>query len=126
MKRIAALFFIILALAGCASRSQIREDNPLKEVSNLYNRNFLVAVPTYAGNLICGAPFLLVSGGIDSIYPGTRTEVYYKVIDGIWLVPASICGVITGTLFIPVSYACGEDPWVFDFKSTTNQGWSCK
>jgi len=125
MKRLLTLLFIVLALAGCASRSQISEESPIKGVSNLYNRNFVVAAPTYAGNLVCGTPFLLLSMGVDSIYPGTRTETYYEVTNAIWYVPASICGVITGTIFIPFSYICDEDPWVFDFKTVSNRRWSC-
>lgn len=51
MKYAAFLLSIFFIVTGCASRSQISEDNPIKLISNLYNRNFIVAAPTYVGNL---------------------------------------------------------------------------
>lgn len=125
MKLIALLLCSSLALAGCASRSQIRDDNPIKEVSNLYNRNFVVAAPTYVGNLICGAPFFLLAGAIDTVHTGAASETYYNTINNVYLVPASVCGAITGAVFVPISYICAESPWDFDFKHTRNQSWSC-
>jgi hypothetical protein len=120
------LSLLIVMQIGCASRSQIREDNPIKEVSNLYNRNFVVAAPTYVGNVVCGAPFLLISGLIDSAVTGKRSKAYYDRINNLYLVPASVCGAITGLLFVPFSYLCDESPWIFDFKSTQNQTWKCR
>ncbi len=125
MKLATVVLSLCLAVSGCASRSQIRDDNSIKVVSNLYNRNFVVAAPTYFGNLVCGAPFFLISGAIDALYPGKRSEPYYSFINNVYLVPASACGAATGAVFIPFSYLCNESPWDFDFKSIRNQSWKC-
>jgi hypothetical protein len=125
--RLSALFLCLCGLlSGCASRSQIREDNPIRPAADLYNRNFVVAAPTYAANLVCGAPFFLLSAGIDSVYLGERTENYYQFINNVYLVPAVICGAVAGAAFVPISYACGEHPWDFDFKTIRSRSWACR
>lgn len=110
---------------GCASRSMIDEENPIKGVSNLYNRNFIVAAPTYAANIICGTPFLLLTAGIDAIYPFKKNESYAKVTNNLYFVPASVCGAVIGAPFIPLSYACEESAWDFNFKVSRNMSWDC-
>ncbi len=126
MKYAALLLSVCLAITGCASRSQISEDNPIKSISNLYNRNFIVAAPTYAGNIICGAPFFLIATAVANIHVTNKTETYTRFVNNIYFIPASICGTITGAIFIPVSYICKELPWDFDFKTTRNQSWNCE
>lgn len=137
--------YIILSLllgfsfSGCASRSMIDNDNPIKPINNLYNRNFIVAQPTYIGNLICGTPFLLLSTAVssgtnfinDTIYPEEKyrhkhSESYFKFINNIYFVPASICGAIVGAPFIPLSYICDESPWDFNFKFSKNMSYDCR
>lgn len=125
MKFTAVMLSVFLVVSGCASRSQIQDDNPIKGISNLYNRNFVVAVPTYFGNLVCGTPFFFISGGIDAIYSGKRSDAYYNSINNAYLVPASVCGAATGAVFIPFSYLCAESAWDFDFKVVRNQSFSC-
>jgi hypothetical protein len=114
-----------VSFSGCASRSMISKENPIKGVSNLYNRNFVVAAPTYAGNIICGIPFLLLSEGITTVYPFEKNDAFTKVINNIYFVPASICGAVIGTPFIPLSYACDESAWDFDFMFIRNMSWDC-
>jgi len=126
MRTTALLLAMTLAFLGCASRSQINDDNPLKTASNLYNRNFVVAVSTYVGNIVCGAPFFFLSGAFDALYKGERTESYYTAINNFYVVPASACGAITGALFIPFSYGCKESPWDFGFKIKRNMSWACR
>ncbi|HUX90764.1 MAG TPA: hypothetical protein VMV48_08750 [Gallionellaceae bacterium] len=126
MRVIAILLCLCCIFTGCASRSQIREDNQIKSAADLYNRNFVVAAPTYAGNLFCGAPFFLLSSGIDAIYFGERTESYYKFINNVYFIPASVCGAIVGAVFVPVSYVCDEHPWDFDFKTVRSRTWECR
>lgn len=115
-----------LVLVGCASRSRFEEDKPVKPITDLYNRNFVVAAPTAVGNIICGAPFFLMSGAFDALYKGKREESYYRALNTFYFVPAAACGAITGTLFIPFSYACKEDPWRFGFNTTSNVSWGCR
>jgi hypothetical protein len=124
-KQVIGIMITMLLMTGCASRSQIKEENPIKGISNLYNRNFIVAAPTYVGNLICGVPFFFLSAGIDTVYPGKKSETYFNVINNIYFIPSSICGVATGSLFIPFSYACEESPWDFDFQTSRNQSFDC-
>jgi hypothetical protein len=112
-------------LAGCASRSYTKSHSFLSPIINLYNRNFIVAAPTRVGNYVCGSPFFFLSGGIDALFSyKAHSETYYGVINGIYILPANICGAITGTLFIPISYVCPENPWYEDF-STYYRETSC-
>jgi hypothetical protein len=113
-------------MAGCASRSALEKDNPIKPVADLYNRNFVVAAPTLAGNVICGAPFLALSTGMAAVYSGERSERYYRTINNVHVLPAAICGAITGAVFVPVSWVCAEDPWDLDFKTIRRMGWACR
>ena len=126
MRKWLYLLALICLLGGCASRSQITEDNPLKPAADLYNRNFLVAAPTYAANLVCGAPFMALSFGVDAIYPWPKGETYTRTINNIYFVPASICGAVIGAPFIPISYLCEEHPWDFDFKVIRSRTWACQ
>lgn len=116
---------IALTCAGCASRSALRDDNPIKPVADQYNRNFIVAAPTALGNAVCGAPFFLLSSAADALYRGERSEAYYSGINNFYLVPASACGAVTGAVFVPLSYVCDETPWDFDFHSSRQMGWRC-
>jgi hypothetical protein len=125
IKQAIGIMITMLLMTGCASRSQIKEENPIKGISNLYNRNFIVAAPTYVGNLICGTPFLLLSSGIGAVYPGQKSETFFNVINNVYFIPASICGMATGSIFIPFSYACEESPWDFDFQTSRNQSFDC-
>jgi len=96
----------------------------MRPAFDLYNRNFVVAAPTFVGNAICGAPFFLIAGGADALISGEKSETYYNVINGIYLVPATICGFATGTAFIPFSFICEEDPWDFGFQ-LGRVNWNC-
>lgn len=126
MKRAGVVCVVLALVAGCASRSQIAADNPVKPVADLYNRNFVVAAPTYAANLVCGAPFLVLSFGIDAVYPGTKGDGYGRFINNVYFVPAAVCGAVVGAPFIPISHVCDEHPWDFDFKTTRSQSWACR
>jgi hypothetical protein len=117
---------LCLHLAGCASRSGLEADNPIKPAADLYNRNFIAAAPTLAGNLLCGAPFLLLSTGIAGLYTGKRSDSYYRAVNNVHVVPATLCGALTGALFVPLSFVCPQDPWDFDFKTVRNMPWQCK
>lgn len=110
MKSQIILLCLNLVVAGCASRSQIHDDHPLKGISNLYNRNKMVAIPTFVGNAICGAPFALLSTGFDAVYVGKKTKTYHSIINNVFFIPASACGAVTGLPFIPFSYAFDESP----------------
>jgi hypothetical protein len=124
MKLFFRIFVSCLILSGCASRDFIRQ-NALSPAINLYNRNFIVSAPTKVGNYICGAPFFLISSGIDSIAPDkARNENYYSFINGIYTVPATLCGAIMGVVFVPISYVCPENPWYENAKSYYRE-WSC-
>ena len=111
------LVILILLLTSCASRGSIDKDNPIKPVTNLYSRNYIVAAPTLVGNTICGVPFYLLTSLVGAIYPGEKSDTYYSVMNGIVMVPASVCGVITGSVFVPVSYVCDENPWEINWRS---------
>ena len=50
----------------------------------------------------------------DGIYQGEKSNPYTSVIC------TSFCDVITGTLFIPISYACDRDPWEIGYTAKTN------
>ena len=103
---------MLMVLSSCASRSYTNDHNFINPFFNLYNRNYIVAAPTLIGNVICGAPFFFLAGGLDSLSPhNAPSEFYYGVINGIFILPASICGAMTGTLFVPISYLCPENPW---------------
>ncbi len=117
---------LVLAGAGCASRSALRDDNPIKPLADQYNRNAVVAAPTALGNAVCGAPFFLLSGAIDAVYSGVRSERYYRGINNLYLVPAAACGALTGAVFVPLSYACDEAPWDFDFHAVRQLSWRCR
>lgn len=119
------LTILFLLLSGCSSRSVFDEDNPVKPISNLYNRNFIVATPTAVGNAICGAPFLLVTTLVDSLIPGKKSDTYFNTMNNLVYVPASICGSVTGTLFVPISFVCDENPWDFNYKFVKNVSYTC-
>lgn len=125
MKKLLICLILIALSTGCASRAFLQKDNILQPAFNLYNRNFVVAAPTFIGNLICGTPFFFIAGGIDALIAGEKSETYTQTINGIWLTPASICGFVAGLAFVPVSFACKEEPWNFDFHSVHNRSWSC-
>src|SRR5689334_12274965 len=118
-------------LFGCSSRAFF-QDNALTPVFNLYNRNFIVAAPTAFGNFVCGAPFFVLAlAAIDplvsTIAPGKGSgEGYTNFINGVYLVPATICGAATGLVFIPLSYVCPENAWVYGFKTAKNLSWKCE
>lgn len=120
MKNITCAFVIFLTLSGCSSRNYTNSDNSLSPLINLYNRNFIVAAPTKVGNYVCGAPFFFLAGAIDALLPPLKiisSETYSNVLNGIYILPANICGAVTGTLFIPLSYLCPENPWYEDFST---------
>lgn len=124
MKSLTGIIFACILLSGCASRDFIRQ-NALSPAIDMYNRNFIVAAPTLVGNYICGAPFFLISAGIDTIAPeNTRSETYYKFVNGLYIVPAAFCGAITGAIFVPISFICPENPWYGNAKSNHRE-WAC-
>ena len=83
-----------------------------------------MAAPTRVGNYLCGTPFFLIFMGLASIGTKHYSETSINVISSIYLVPGTICGAIFGTVFIPFSYICPENPWYENF-STYHREWSC-
>ncbi|WP_155931188.1 hypothetical protein [Methylomonas sp. 11b] len=108
MKRKAFLLLVNVVVYGCASRSLIQEENPIKAISNFYNRNAIVAAPTFVGNVICGTPFILLAETTDKLYTGDKSKTYKSFINNIWLLPSCSCGAVTGLPFIPISYVLDE------------------
>ncbi|WP_157205006.1 hypothetical protein [Methylomonas methanica] len=104
MKRKVFLLLVNVLLYGCASRSLIQKENPIKVISNFYNRNAIVAAPTFVGNVVCGTPFILLAETINKLYTGDKSKSYKSFINSIWLLPGCSCGAITGLPFIPISY----------------------
>lgn len=107
------------ALIGCSSRAYF-QNNALTPVTNAYNRNFIVAAPTALGNIACGTPFFLLSMGL------AQTRLNSNIVNGIYLVPATMCGAVTGLPFMLFSYVCPENPWDYGFKSYRNVNWMCE
>jgi len=102
--------FISIWLTGCVSRGVISDDSLIAPVNNLYKRNFVVAVPTLVGNMICGTPFYFLHEVLlnpSESVPGIKT----RKSEAIYHVPASLCGIATGTVFIPLSFLCEENDW---------------
>lgn len=125
MKKLFLLLLVTINLIGCGSRYFI-QDNAITPVANLYNRNFIVAAPTMVANLVCGTPFVLISAGLAAftVKSEPSSEAYYDIINGIYFIPATICGSIVGAPFIPFSYVCPENPWYYGFDSYYRE-WSC-
>lgn len=119
MKNILALI-LLMVCTGCASRDFPREGHPLKPVVNLYSRNFVVAAPTRVGNYLCGAPVFLIGTPLTG-WSNTAGKIVWDTT----LVVGSICGFFTGSLFIPVSYLCDENPWHENIQFY-RRSWSCR
>lgn len=126
-KKVCALIFLLsfLFMQGCASRYTTRE-LPLSSMFNKYNRNFIVAKPTMIGNLICGVPMTIplvyITGWLvlpfeKSNKNQTKESVTDKIVNNVSMLPAFACGIVTGTVFIPFSYICPENPWYGSFAS---------
>lgn len=136
MNRLLLLILFSIAFSGCASRSFLGDvfpyfkDSKVSPVLDLYNRNYVAAVPTAVGNVICGTPFFFLATGVvqvvgEEINPD-RAETYGRAINGIYLVPAIMCGAVTGVAFIPFSFICEENPWDFDAHTYRNLNRDCK
>jgi hypothetical protein len=124
MRRLAALLTAGALLTGCASRD-VYQHNALTPLINLYNRNFIVAAPTYAANYLCGFPFFWVSAGVAAIsQKSDSSDEYYAFVNGIYVFPAMACGAIVGLPFVPLSFICPENPW-YDNTQTYYREWSC-
>ncbi len=131
MKYIPA-FVALLMLSGCAVRF-LESDNKdrsgfesmVTTLSNSYSRNYIVAAPTLVGNLVCGAPFYpiglaLADKALDQAFsPGVQWAVYGS---GVSIFAGLICGTVTGTLFIPFSFLCHENPW-YNFPNNDDFYW---
>ena len=112
---------LLVFLSGCASRYEY-QDNALTPVINLYNRNFIVAAPTMIGNIICGAPIILLTMGFDAIF---QIKNDYGISEALTGIPTMMCGAVLGTLFIPVSYICPENAWYSGAKQY-RLNWKCE
>lgn len=124
-KKVWSLIFLlsILFVQGGASRYNTRE-LPLSSIFNQYNRNFIVAKPTMIGNLICGVPTMIplayLTMGLTTPLVKTKLisdDVGFYVVNNGSMLPAFACGIVTGTLFIPFSYICPENPWYIGLKT---------
>lgn len=107
---------MILLVSSCAYRT-VQSGNPgeFEPVYNLYSRNFVVAAPTAAANVICGVANGIAVGAI--VADGNA------MLGGAAL-GAHACGAIVGLPFIPISYLCEEDPW-YIYNDKRHESWSC-
>jgi|GEM_PF-5914505 len=112
-----------LIFSGCASR-YVTRDLPLSSIFNQYNRNFIVAKPTAVGNFICGIPtnipLAYITMGLTTPLVKMKLmseDVRDRVVNNGSMLPAFACGIVTGTVFIPFSYICPENPWYIGFKT---------
>ncbi len=115
MQRLPAILMLaIIVLSGCACRSKgARPSDP----TNLWNRNEVVAVPTFAGNLMGTAlsiPFLYLAYGLLSPLRLESRKTYSEACGrATALIPLSFAyggGAFLGTPFILPSLFFADDP----------------
>jgi hypothetical protein len=103
-------------MAGCASRTATNADGWIKPVADLYSRNWIVAGPTLAGNVIggvLGAPVYFGMGAFAHCEDPLREETCNWASEnmGYALVfPGIAVGAVTGAPFIPFSMLAPERP----------------
>jgi hypothetical protein len=107
---------IVFSLYGCAERGQLFPNFKAGQpILNLYNRNFIVSMPTQVGNVACVLPFLPF--GLISIQPPSIVEYAANTL-------ITTCGAITGISFVPLSFICPENPWYGEGKGEYHE-WRC-
>jgi hypothetical protein len=108
----ALLVLVMAALCGCFCR---RKGAGSREMTNLWNRNAIVAVPTFTGNLVGTAlslpPVYLTTKilVLANCWQKGDTEPFERLL-AFTRVMALGGGALFGTPFIPFSFLLPEDP----------------